>query len=140
MTTPVLLADPHRDIAPHTYTVQVSRTVCSNCKTIHEGCETFAKTHLRAQFGGKYITNLRPLKEAPKYKLPIEVINKPIESVPFCHRCPDPTTVVSSLPYPPIETKAHLGAGFVSTTPAAAPKKPKAPATTTDDLMKGLDL
>lgn len=142
MNTPLYLADPHKDAIPHTYVVQVDSFNCLNCRASHSSCEVFARTWLRGQWGKPY-SNLRPMKgDIPRYNLPIEVIHRQPNTVPFCHECPSPMDVVKNLPYPPPETKTTIGAGFTKT---EDPKKPptktsKKPITTTDDLLKDLDL
>jgi hypothetical protein len=142
MATPVLLADPHKDVAPHTYVIQVQTSKCLNCS--HEGrsCEVFAKTFFKAQWERKYVHNFRPMRgEKPRYNLPIQIIHAPLITVPFCHECPSPSTTLIGLPYPPADTPTTsviTGASF-SDTPETKPKKHK-PTTTTDDLMEGLDL
>lgn len=138
---PVLLSDPHKDIAPHAYVVMVHQTRCLNCHTTGTLCATYARTNLKSQWGHKYITNLRPLKGPPRYNLPIEIRNAPIETIPFCSSCPDPAAIVRGLPYPPVENPRPVVVSSVSS--PEVPKRPKAPAaskTTTDDLLKGLDI
>lgn len=144
--TPIFLSDPHRDIAPHAYVVQVTTTQCQSCGHSGRACETFAKTYLRLAWG-RLVTNLRPMKEPPKYKLPIEIIHRTTLTVPFCHECPDPAKIVAHLPYPPSDTPTHqhTGASFIRDDPKKSPAssagvKPRKTPTTTDDILKDLDL
>jgi hypothetical protein len=86
--------------------------------------------------------------DTPRYNLPIEVIHRQPDTVPFCHECPSPLDVVKNLPWPPTAAQTHLGAGFKD----ASLRDAKPPASsaerqtgakkkvTTDDLMKDLDL
>ena len=141
MATPVLMADPHKDIAPHTYVVQVDSFECLNCKAIGKCCEVFAKTFFKGQWERKYVHNFRPMRdEKPQYNLPIEVIYKPLRVVAFCHECPDPGETLKGLPYPPVEVlKVVAGSSFTENTDTKKESRKK-PAVTTDDLMKGLDI
>jgi len=77
----------------------------------------------------------------PQYNLPIEVIHRQPHIVPFCHECPSPLDVVKNLPYPPVESKTNIGAGFKEAAKVPSAERQKKPrATTTDDLMKDLDI
>lgn len=141
-STPVFLSDPHKDVAPRSYVLQVDSFRCSNCNTTGSSCEVFARTWFKGQWGKPY-SNLRPMKnEAPKYNLPVEVIHRQVDIIPFCHHCPNPSTITSKLPYPPVETKTAIGAGFREAKPPSSAERQtkKKPVTTTDDLMKDLDL
>lgn len=147
MSTPLLLADPHRDVLPHAYVIQVTTAQCLSCGHIGQACETFARTWLKGQWG-KPFSNLRPLDGPPKYRLPIERIMRPKLSIPFCDHCLDPDKTVESLPYPPkpMPLKTVVGmtpdttpTGVGVTKPTGAKKTSKMSAST-DDLMKGLDL
>lgn len=141
--TPVFLADPHKDITPTSYVIQVTTSQCLSCGYIGQSCETFARTWLKGQWGKPY-SNMRPL-DKPKYRLPIERITRPTIQVPFCDHCQDPNKATTGLPYPPADklSSVHVGASFAAS-PAAATPKPKTTkklsTTTTDDLLKGLDL
>lgn len=142
MNTPLLLSDPHKDVAPHSYVVQVSSFKCSNCSHSSSSCEVFARTWFKGQWN-KPFSNLRPMKgEQPRYNLPIEVLHRQTDLVPFCHHCPNPSDIVSKLPYPPVETKTITGASFGAgnDTPASTKPAKKKPLITTDDLMKDLGL
>lgn len=141
--TPVFLSDPHKDVAPRSYVLQVDSFKCSNCNTTGSSCEVFARTWFKGQWGKPY-SNLRPMKnEAPKYNLPVEIIHRQVDIIPFCHHCPNPSTITSKLPYPPeAATRPQIGAGFKedASRPPSAGTRTKKPVTTTDDLMKDLDL
>jgi len=143
-TTPIFSSDPHKDVIPHTYVVQVSTFKCLNCSSSSSSCEVFARTWFKGQWG-KPFSNLRPIKgEQPKYNLPIEILHKQTDAVPFCHSCPNPSTITSKLPYPPAATQTVTGASFGASdkTPTEPPKhkEPKKPRITTDDLISDLDL
>ena len=140
---PVLLADPHKDIAPHTYRIVVRRTKCACCGSEAELCETYAITHLKSRWERKYVTNARPL-ERPMYKLPIELVYQPATSIPFCHKCPDPQTAVSALPLPPLDQPKTLAPSWIKDEKKEEKKprqsKPSTAESSTDDLLKGIDL
>jgi len=145
MSTPLLLADPHKDVLPHSYVMQVTTSQCSSCGHIGQSCETFAKTWMKGQWG-KPFPNLRPLNGPPKYRLPIERVTRAKFSIPFCDHCLDPNKVVENLPYPPTPAPLKTVVGMTqdgTLTAAPKPAKPKtagSKSTSTDDLMKGLDL
>ncbi len=120
---PITLAPAHADVAPHTYVLHRRSQHCSNCGTLHEYSQCYAKTHLRSRTGaGKYVTNLRPL-DSPQFNLPIEVMTAPAERVPFCCEC---FTAISlaHLPLPPQnDTQRITGGPQHATEPST--KRPK---------------
>ena len=141
MSNPVLLADPHKDVVPTSYVIQVTTSQCVACGHIGQSCETYARTWMKGQWG-KPFSNMRPL-DKPKYKLPIERIMRPIVRVPFCDHCQNPNSVLECLEYPPAPAPSKTIVGS-----AQAPDKPTKPTVvktkrdkvTTDDLLDGLDL
>lgn len=96
---PIHSASPSSGPIPTSYVVYRRAQHCTNCGTLHEYVELYAKTHLRSSAGGKYITNLRPLDQ-PEYNLPIEIMPGSTRKVPFCHECADRLSL-SNLPAPP---------------------------------------
>jgi hypothetical protein len=130
---PVTLADPHKDVIPHSYVVITRTTSCANCGATCTQSDLYAKTNLRYTPARKYATNLRPLQK-PEYNLPVQINPTPLTTIPFCHACPDPTAPLRDLPYPPASVPEIIGAA--SETASQSEKKRKE--TTTDDLMKGI--
>jgi len=130
---PKVLADPHKDILPHRYVVHVRRQICTHCQSMHEYSELYAKTHMRSQWGHKYVTNLRPLDQ-PKYDLPIEVVNLEIQKVPLCHECVS-QTMLSHLPTPPVPDAPPLR---LATTAGGATTKSGKNTSSINDLLKDI--
>ena len=137
-TTPVFLADPHKDLTPHSYVIQVSSFKCLNCGTSNRSCEVFSRTWLRGHWG-KPFSNLRPMHgDWPRYKLPVEIIHKIPDTVPFCHECPSPQDALKDLPYPPIETPRTPASPAGVQRSSAGVQQSKRKVSTTDDLLKDL--
>jgi len=89
------------DISPHKYLIIHRSQHCQCCRATNEWSETFGLYHLRPNMGiGKYITNLRAVSE-PKWNVPIETQDAKPTSIPFCHRCHEPSLAHSGLPTPP---------------------------------------
>lgn len=84
---PIVMTDPHRDVLPHSYVVRKLAQHCKNCGSLHEYSELYSKTHLRSQWGHKYVTNLRRLHTPPEYNLRVEILETATEEVAFCHEC-----------------------------------------------------
>jgi hypothetical protein len=159
--TPIYLAPVDKEFVPHKYILYIHSQSCNSCGSTHKHSEVYGETHIKAQSGGKYITNRRPVSAMTqvKYNLPITVIPHQT-TVPFCHICfrpamlshlpnvPKPEPVLTTINYisnHPIVTKAPRHTpwldkrGQVHTSPAEEPPTPhtKTKATrkfTVDDL------
>lgn len=115
-TTPIHLADPHKDILPHAYVILSHSQHCKCCGSLHKWSELYAETHLRSRLGTGYVTNLRPLYDGPQYNLPIKRIEREPKTIAFCHECHDPQLV--HLPAPP-QPEVQMNTGK-----PPAPEKP----------------
>lgn len=126
---PITLSDPTKDVVPHAYTIVKQSQHCKGCGTLHEWSELYAKTHLRSQLNaGKYVTNLRPIRDPREiqYNLPIEVVIRPMQVVPFCHECYQNTSLSHLLPPPIAAPSPRTGPSWAGVGPAK-PEKPKPP-------------
>lgn len=138
VTIPICLA-PQGDVAPHSYVIQLEATVCVGCNTRKTHCSLFSKTHLKARWDRKYVTNLRPLRgpQDVMWNVPIEPLMRPDVIVPFCEECFDRVSL-AHLQSPPAPATTILGSDL--STDAAAPAKggsvkPLKRQATLDDLI-----
>lgn len=134
---PIHLAPASTAPAPTSYIVIRQSQQCRGCGNLHQFTEIYAKTNLRPQMGlGKYVTNLRPIHSIHDvtWNLPIELHERPIHEIPFCHECYK-TANLSHLPSPPApEPRGATIVNSLAGTAGTAAAKPKAPKFGIDDL------
>jgi hypothetical protein len=117
--TPICLA-PQGDVAPHSYVIQLEATRCTNCNKRKTHCHVYSKTHLKSRMGGKFVTNLRPVR-GPKdiqWNVPIEPAIVPDVIIPFCEDCFD-RVELNHLPSPPVVQSATILNSHTDDTKAA---------------------
>lgn len=88
---PITSAPAADKVLPHAYVIWKKSQRCLTCQALHEWSELYAKTNLRSNWGKKYVTNLRPIRDRldVQYNLPIEIIVWEPATILFCHICHD---------------------------------------------------
>jgi hypothetical protein len=131
----IFMSRPDQGPPPSNYVVVKTKTMCINCNTTHEQSTVTAKTWMHSRMTSKPFANQRPVRSPTEisYNLPIEIENRPIERIPFCHECFE-TISLSHLPLPPqVDVARVVSSTLTDSKPAKSPPKSKTPFTI-DDL------
>lgn len=131
--TPLHLAPAHSTTLPIRYVVHHHSQACDCCnRTLHYS-KLYAEHRLKSRLeAGKYVTHLRhlewPSRERPQlYDLPIIVKQMPVERLPFCHLCNQPSLRGwPTVPEPEDATRDLTATWQRSHTTSNSPSKPKA--------------
>jgi hypothetical protein len=130
---------------PKLYVILHNTQHCAHCSSIHESTTVMLKGDLPARhsdISGAKVTQMTTLKQAPQFDLPISIMRRPVERIPFCHEClgqnADGTTAVSHLPMPAVEDKRILSAAKASEASSAPKSTPKRTIRSVDDILSAL--
>lgn len=143
MTTPQqVLSDPLRGLTPHLYRIWHKSQHCHSCGSVHSWTELYEVFNLQSRWGTRTVPNMRPVRGAPQYRLPVEIKTEPTQETFLCHECPN-WAALNHLPVPapiaPPETPRSVpkDAPKVATATARAPS-PAQPKTSPLDLFLSL--
>jgi hypothetical protein len=133
-----VMADPYEGQMPHAYIVYKQSQLC-RCGHLHQWSTMMTETVTRSPMGALTIFHRRV--DDLRYNLPVKrVIEAQTERLMFCHEC-YATATLAHLPLPPQPDPKPAPSCVGSKTPQtlhdkpAKAAKPKAPATTIDDLL-----
>lgn len=131
---------PAPSVPPRAYVLFKCTQKCT-CGTLHEFTELYSEHRLPSNWNKSHVRNLRR-RPRIEFALPIEVVTKPIEELPFCHECVMQTTL-SHLPPAPQEDTRVLGLSIPTSTVGealvrAAAKKTKVQPATVADIFDAI--